>query len=731
MRGICWTTCALALSGVLAAGLAEAADAGAPSASSTVRATAAVTTAAAPARPTTPPAPTPAKKPPQLPKATTSAKPQGPAAKTAGKATRSADAATRRLVAGGPTVEDVALGADTPELRTLHAAERELFPPAQPASFAPWPSDLPSPLSATDDMPRVHASGLPPAPVPSSPPLAEGGKDLSWLSKLQLPDLPVRWDARVVRYLEFFKDDPRGRAMLSVWLRRSGKYREAIRRTLRRKGVPEDVVWLAMIESGFEQTARSPVGALGIWQFMPDTGRSYGLPQDRWADQRLNVQLATEAAADFLSDLHRRFGSWELALAAYNMGYGGVLSVVRRYNTNDFWALSRLEGALPWETTLYVPKIVAASIVARNLGVFGFADVAIDSPQETEEVNVPPGTALSVVATAAGCTTKEIEALNPELRASHTPPQASAAADYPVRVPAGRASTTSQNLARTRKDAPPLERYVVRFGESLEQIAVARNIPASRLIELNAVAPGEVVRGGTILLVPSRTESQMAKQAPAQPLDPAKASLRDSVVTVPADLFVYPDRRRVFYRVVVGDTLREISTTFHVSVDELRRWNDLDPTARLQEGMTLQVFAPADTDLSTTVVARESDVRVVSVGSDAFFAYLESQKGKKRLPIMCKMGDTLESIGRRNGVKVAMMERINRCGRNEPLKEGQTVYVYVPSTGPASTTASTPSGVSEARYPSLNPLLSRLVGAAPTPSGPLPSAPAPDLLPAL
>ena len=302
----------------------------------------------------------PAKKAPAKPTSKTSS------AKSSSKTTRTSDAATRRLVAGGPTEDDVAASVDSPELRALSEAEQELFPPATPALGAPWPTELPSPLSAPEDTPRVHATGLPPTPPPSSPPIAEGGNDLAWLSQLQMPDLPVRWDARVVRYLEFFKDDPRGRQVLGIWTRRSGRYRELVRRTLRKKGLPEDLVWLAMIESSFDPTARSVAGAMGLWQFMPETARAYGLSIDRWADQRLNPEAATEAAAEFLGDLHRRFGSWELAMAAYNMGYWGVAGSVRKYNTNDFWVLSRLEAALPWETTLYVPKILAAAIVGAE-----------------------------------------------------------------------------------------------------------------------------------------------------------------------------------------------------------------------------------------------------------------------------------------------------------------------------------------------------------------------------
>ncbi|MDB4997363.1 MAG: Membrane-bound lytic murein transglycosylase precursor, partial [Myxococcaceae bacterium] len=621
-------------------------------------------------------------------------------------------------VAGGSTNDDVALGVESVELRALRDAERELFPTSAPPPGTPWPGELPSPIASSPDQPRVHASGLPPAPVPSSPPAAEGGKDLSWMSRLQLPELPVRWEPRLVRYLEFFKDDPRGRSLLTVWLRRSGRYREAIRRTLRKKGMPEDLLWLAMTESGFDAGARSPVGALGLWQFMPDTGRQYGLGQDRWIDYRLSAQAATEAACEFLADLHRRFGSWELAIAAYNMGYTGILSVVRKYNTNDFWALSRMEGALPFETTLYVPKIIAASIVARNLAVFGFADLAVEPAVEGDEVVVPPGTSLASVAQAAGATTKEIEALNLELRASRTPPAdpGTAAGDpasmYPVKVPLGKGAQATQGLAKLRRDQAPLERYVVRFGETLEQIASARSVSVARLIEVNGITQGEVVRGGTVLLMPKGA----SPTSPTSPTSPAgTAPSTAPVVIVPSDLFVYPDRRRVFYRVVTGDTLRDVALAFKVSVDELRRWNEIDPAGRLVEGMTLQIFVPQGADLTKVVALNEADVRPLAVGSEDFFTYWEALKNKKRIALTAKAGDTLDLIGRRYGVTPGWMERINHRGRNEKLAEGDPVVVYVPFATPAPAHGAAS--------------LSTSLDNGPDPLGPLPAAPAPDNLP--
>jgi membrane-bound lytic murein transglycosylase D len=254
-----------------------------------------------------------------------------------------------------------------------------------------------------------------------------------------------------------------------------------------------------------------------------------------------------------------------------------------------------------------------------------------------------------------------------------------------------------------RRDQPPLDRYVVRFGESLDQIAAAHKTTMQKLVELNALAPGEAVRGGTVLLVPHVDAA--AGDSPSAAVGPKPT------VIVPSDVFVYPDRRRVFYRVLVGDTLKEIGTVLHVLPDDLARWNDVDPGARLEDGMTLQAFVPPDADLARVVVAPESDVRVVAVGSEEFFTSLEHDKGVKRIIVVAKPGDTIESIGRRFDVSAHTMERVNHRGRNAVLKAGDAVVLYVPN-GLATPGAA---GITAA------------VG--PIPNGPLPLAPVPDLLP--
>jgi membrane-bound lytic murein transglycosylase D len=560
--------------------------------------------------------------------------PRGTSARTA------PDEEARRRVTGATAGDGVVFGAESEELRELQRVEREIFP----VTGVWWP-----------DGEGTREQGLS-------------------LDGLALGDLPLRWHPLVRRYVDFFKNDKRGRGMFATWLKRSGRYRDAITRVLRTRSLPEDLLWVAMVESCFEPSAQSPVGARGLWQFMPDTGRLYGLRQDRWADERLNVEASTEAAADMLGDLHQRFGSWDLALAAYNMGYGAVSAVVRRYNTNDFWTLTRLEGALPWETTLYVPKILALALVARNAAAFGFADVIPERPLEHETVIVPAATSLATVAKAAGVTLKDVELLNPQLRAGRTPPgfPDGSAPAYPLHVPVGRGLAVAKALEGDKSDRA-FERYVVRHGETLEQIASQRGVAAERIAELNALGAKEALRGGSVILLPTKREKVREPAAIA-----AKKSAGDLPVVVVADeLFVYPDRLRAFYKVAPGDTLSGIAKAAGSSVDDVARWNALDPAGKLPDGLFLQLFVDGKSIEERMKILREEDVRIVRVGSDEFFNLSEANRGRRRKMIVAKAGETLESIGKRFGVSGASMERINRRARNDALEEGTPVVVYL------------------------------------------------------
>jgi membrane-bound lytic murein transglycosylase D len=615
------------------------------------------------------PRPKPAAKPPAKPSAkdrlaTLKKKPR------AAGPPREPDPSARRAVAGPTVADERASGADTPEMLALKQAERELFGPP-PSTSSPRSHDLLPPPLGEADRPAVFASGLPPPFASPAPPPDRAATDTSWLSSLSQPDLAVRWNGRVVQYLSFYRSDPRGRSIAAAWLKRSGAYDALVRRVLRSQGLPEDLIWVALVESGFSPTAYSPAGAAGLWQFMPSTARLYGLVVDRWVDERLDPERATVAAARFLSDLHHRFGSWELALAAYNMGFGGLLAAVRKYNTNDFWELCRFEAGLPWETSLYVPKIAAFAIVARNPAAFGLEGIVRDAPLAADGVDVAPGLSLASLATAAGVDTAAIEALNPQLLASRAPPQPSPMGGglWPVRVPAGAGSRTERNLLKSRSLEPPLDRYVVRQGESLADIAHSRGVSETQLERLNGLQPDDEPRPSAVLLVPARTSARTS------------ATQDKPIVSLPSDLQAPPGFRRMFYRVVAGDTVAAVAEGFGCSVDELRRWNLLDPIARLQEGMTLMVMVPVTRDVSSIVARSDDEVRVLLVGSDPFFDHHEALRDRVRTTLVVRPSESWPQIAARTGLSIAMLERINRRSRHSRLLPGEKLVAYVASRG--------------------------------------------------
>lgn len=548
-------------------------------------------------------------------------------------------------------IDALVTGPESPELRALRQFDEELFGP---------------PLAEPEHVEqRVRISAGPPAVTSDVPPpaeeLAAPPSDLSFLRDLALPELPVRWDERVVRYLEHFRDDPRGQRFIRAWMERVDRYGPMIRQILERQGLPRDLIFVAMVESGFDPTARSHAGAVGMWQFVEATGQELGLTVDHWVDLRLDPERSTEAAGRYLAHLHRRFGTWELALAAYNMGYGALLRAIRKYNTNDYWTLAHLEAALPFETNLYVAKILACAIVAHNPDRFGIGDLTREPPIRWETVSVPGGVALSQIARAAGTDTDTLRALNPALRRGRTPPTAES---WPVRIPPESADRFAERWARLRPEAPIHRPRTLRFGETLADLARETGTTVDELREINGVGEHERVGAGTVLLVPvgARRREPRDEEPP--------------VVAVPDGPREVPGRRRVFYRVVRGDSLDEIARFFRVEPEDVRRWNHVDPQAVLQPGMFLQLFVPPDVDLSRALVLTPEECRVLVVGSEEFFAYHEAQNGRIRFRYRVRPGDTLSHIAQRFGIPVASLARINQIGRETVLHPDDELIVY-------------------------------------------------------
>ena len=331
-------------------------------------------------------------------------------------------------------------------------------------------------------------------------------------------DLPIVWNESVQRFVTLFETKQQDR--MALYLKRAGRYEGMIRSKLRERGMPEDLVYLSMIESGFNPEARSKAQAVGLWQFIADTGRRYGLRIDGYVDERRDPEKSTEAALRYLQDLHRQFGSWSLAAAAYNTGENRVARIMREETgavkgvESDFW---KIRGRLPSETREYVPLIYAAALIGKEPHKYGLTTIERWLPLETEAVSVPGGTPLAAVAKAVGVTDSEIRKLNPHLLRDVTPP----GTGYDVRIPAGRAEAYAANIERARaevkvaaaaakpapksasKSAAAAKRHTVRKGDSLSTIARRHGVTVTALQRANNLGKRTMIRPGQVLRIPA------------------------------------------------------------------------------------------------------------------------------------------------------------------------------------------------------------------------------------
>jgi membrane-bound lytic murein transglycosylase D len=498
------------------------------------------------------------------------------------------------------------------------------------------------------------------------------GLDPAFLSSLELPDLPVKWDPRVLRYLQFYKSDPKGRAIMSAWLRKQGRWRAMFEDVLHRHGLPLGLMYVSMIESGYEPNDLSRVGAVGLWQFMESGGKIYGLERNFWVDQRKNPERSTEAYALYMHDLWVRFGNWHLLLGAFNAGYGAMLHSMQKYNTNDFWELCKHESGLPWETCLYVPKAIATAIVGMNREKFGYGDVPSDPPFAYDRARVPGGTPLAAAAHACGAAESELVALNPELRRNRVPP----GREYDLRIPRGSLARFVQSFGGGHGGGGEYEVYTLRFGERIEDVARARRVPVKELKRLNSITDSTEVRGGTEILVPR--ERGKASEAELPPPDDEQV-----LVPLPERDFAHAGKKRIFYRTRDGDRVRAVAEFFGVPAADVAAWNNLTLDANLASRMMLQLYVPERASFPDAILVPDDRIKIVTVGSEEFLEYCEAKRGRKRTTYTCKAGDTLAKVGRRFGLTPGDLARINQFSYASELKPGQQIIVYVPVTAQA------------------------------------------------
>lgn len=286
--------------------------------------------------------------------------------------------------------------------------------------------------------------------------------------------------AAVEKSISLFTETIKNR--FSLWLSRSGKYLDLMKDILRSKNLPEDIAFLPLIESGFNPVAYSVARAVGPWQFIAATAKRYGLKIDWWRDERRDPVKSTVAAADYLKDLYDMFGSWNLAMAAYNAGEGKILKALNRTKKDDFWELLSTKY-IKKETKEYVPRFIAARMIASNPDEYGFDKIDYHPPLEYDEVVINHPLDLDLAAEFAVTTVDVIRELNPELRRWSTPPGESS---YPLRIPAGKKETFLKNLSETPQEKWfSTEKYRVKKGDTIKKIARKTGIPVTVILELN------------------------------------------------------------------------------------------------------------------------------------------------------------------------------------------------------------------------------------------------------
>jgi membrane-bound lytic murein transglycosylase D len=412
-------------------------------------------------------------------------------------------------------------------------------------------------------------------------------------------------------------------------LRRSGKYRAKIEAALKDAGLPTELVWLPLIESGFKVTALSPARALGLWQFIPSTGYRYNLNRDTYVDERMDPEKATRGAIEYLKELHGMFGDWTTVLAAYNCGENRVLRTIQSQNINyldHFWDLYE---RLPRETARYVPRFLATLHIVQNLQKYGMSEAAIEPPLQYETVSIPKQASLKSIALATGINEEVLRELNAELRQAILPENG-----YDLRVPVGESA-----LAAAKVDDIPVYRprpamtvvsHKVRKGETLEAIAKKYRTDTKSILLANNMRRPAPVAVGTTLRVPL----ECPPERPAAP-QTAKGSA--------------PKREPIEHVVRQGDSLFNIAKRYGTTTEDIQRLNNLSGTG-LSVGQVLKLV-PAPPPAKTEPPKLSQNVYAV------------------------RTGDTVFSIAKKHNMTVERLLALNRLNSKSTLQPGQKIAV--------------------------------------------------------
>jgi membrane-bound lytic murein transglycosylase D len=460
-------------------------------------------------------------------------------------------------------------------------------------------------------------------------------------------DIPIVMNTLVEKWLDYFQN--RGRKYYAAYLERSGRYVPMMKRILRENGLPEDIIYLAMIESGFRPSAKSRAKAVGTWQFMKGTGKLYGLRTSFWIDERRDPEKSTIAAAQHLKDLYDEFNSWPLAFAGYNAGRGKITKAIRKYSTEDFWEMSRSRNRyLRSETKNYVPKMIAAALIAKSPEKYGFTNVAYENPLEYDKVLVPRPTEVSRIAEGLGIDEEILVDLNPELLKGITPPDIP---NYELRIPKGfQEKFVAIYPDVQKKSITSVVRHVVTRQDTLASISKRYGVTESTLRSFNRMDSSRVRRGQQ-LAIP--VYGAAAKEAETVVL--AKFSQHEEEL--------FERGKRSTYRVRSGDTLWSISRKFNISVSEIRGWNNLGSGRNIFPGQKLKLYARAE----GSTIGNTPGAPVAAPAPAG-----ETKEGWKTYTV--QQGDSLWSISKQFGVTTSDLSNWNQLPSSD-LRPGQELKI--------------------------------------------------------
>lgn len=468
--------------------------------------------------------------------------------------------------------------------------------------------------------------------------------DLPKVTDPELETIPVEINDLVEKWITYFQG--RGRPHMERYLSRSTRYSKLMKKILRQNGLPEDLIYIALIESGFSHKATSRAAAVGYWQFIRGTGKRYGLEINALVDERRDPVLATQAAAEYFKGLYSVFGSWYLAMASYNVGENRVKREVMNHYTRDFWELAK-KRRFPRETINYVPKFIAAKLIGNNPEQYGFTNIAYQEPIEFEKIAIEKPINLKAMAQNMGLDYDDFKMLNPKFKGEIAPLKNGV---LELRVPVGQ---TSMALAAAEKSIVDKVRYIadgletqiyrVRPGDSLYRIARKYRTTVAWLRDVNDIKSTRRLRIGQKLEVPARAVAQAPTRSRVSAED-RSAAVKNAELNINGN---------TYYVVQPGDTLSHIADDYDSSVVELRQMNSLRRGSILRVGMRLRVpkMGQLPDAPEGVVTASHSSAHVV------------------------RPGENLTVIARRYGVSVWDLKKANNLSNRSILRVGVRLVI--------------------------------------------------------